>query len=831
MKNFLVILFILISNFNFAQIKGKIVDEKGNSLPFVNIFVENTYNSASSNENGKFELNIRKTGNYVVVFQFLGYKTKKENINIEQFPFELNITLLEENFTLNEVVINKKDNPAIAIIRNAIANRKENSDKTSKYTVDFYSRGLLKLKNLPKKIMGMKIDLDAETASSLDSTGSGTVYLSETVSKLTYRKPSDLKEVIIASKVAGNSKGFSYNTARNTYYNFYDNDIKLNVSLISPIASNAFNYYKYKFESSFFDQNNHLISKIKVIPRRDKEPVFAGYIYIVEDSWAIYAVDLDVKGYRMNNEFIETITLKQNFSYNSKNKIWAKNSQSLNFISGGFGIKYLGNFNYVFSNYDFKDTFEKNTFSKEIVTFEKDSNKKDDNYWATNRPIPLTDEETENYFKKEKLQLRRESKQYQDSVDSNGNKFSLDKILTGYRFKNNFEKYSISYEGLIKANNFNFNTIQGYAINSGFSFKKWNTDEDDGKYSSFKTVFDYGFSEKKLRFFGVFNHRFNSQNYADLTISGGSRVNQFNNSPPISNLINTIATLCFKDNYMKLYNLEFAEIKYSLDVANGINLNSKIEYLQRKPLFNNTDYSYFKRNDVFSSNNPTNEFDFVNAGFNKHNLIKFSTEFKINFGNKYMSRPNEKINIRNRKFPSLYFGFEKTFASSDKKFDFTHINAGVSYDLGLSNKGKIGINFKAGKFLNAANISFIDYKHFNGNQTHIGTSIRYLNVFNFLPYYSNSTNDAYLEFHSEYDDNGYFMNKLPLLNNLKSNLIIGFHSLAVPNRKPYSEVTIGLDNLGFGKLKLFRLDFIRSFQNGIQNNGVIFGCKILNVLE
>lgn len=831
MKKVLFAVILLFSILNFAQIKGKIVDDKGNDLPFVNIFVENTYNSSTSNEKGKYELNIRKTGNYVVIFQYLGYKTKKEIINIEQFPFELNVSLAEENFTLNEVVVNKKDNPAIGIIKNAIANRKENSDKTSKYTADFYSKGLLKLKNLPKRIMGQKIDLDEETASSLDSTGSGTVYLSETISKLKYQKPNDLKEIIIASKVAGNSNGFSYNTARNTYFNFYNNDIKLNVSLISPIASNAFNYYKYKLESSFFDDNNQLINKIKVIPKRDKEPVFEGYIYIVDDSWAIYAVDLEIKGYRMNNEFIERITLKQNFNYNSKSKIWAKNSQSLNFISGAFGIKYLGSFNYVFSNYDFKDSFEKNTFSKEIVTFQKDANKKDNDYWTINRPIPLTDEETENYFKKEKLQIRRESKQYRDSVDAKGNKFSFEKTLTGYRFKNSFEKYSIAYNGIIKPNNFNFNTVQGYSFNTNFDFKKWNTDEDEGKYSSFKTVFDYGLSEKKFRAFGIYNHRFNSQNYADLTISGGTKVNQFNNAPPISTFINTIATLFFKDNYIKLYNLEFAEIKYSQDIANGINLNSKLEYLNRKPLFNTTDYSYFKRDDVFSSNNPTNEFDFLKAGFDKHNLMKFSAEFKINFGNKFMSRPDEKINIRNRKLPTLYIGLEKTFAASDKKYDFTHINSRIVYDLGLSNKGRIGMNLKAGKFFNAKNISFIDYKHFNGNQTHVGTSLRYLNVFNFLPYYSNSTNDSYLEFHSEYDDNGFIMNKLPLLEELKSNLILGFHSLAIPNRKPYSEITIGLDNLGFGKFKIFRLDYIRSFQNGIQNDGVIFGCKILNFLE
>jgi hypothetical protein len=100
-----------------------------------------------------------------------------------------------------------------------------------------------------------------------------------------------------------------------------------------------------------------------------------------------------------------------------------------------------------------------------------------------------------------------------------------------------------------------------------------------------------------------------------------------------------------------------------------------------------------------------------------------------------------------------------------------------------------------------------------------------------MPYYTNSTNDRYFEMHSEYNDTGFIMNKIPLLNLLKSTLNLGFHSLAIPDKKPYSEFTIGLDNLGFGKFKLFRVDYVHSYQSGIQQNGVVFGLKILNVLD
>lgn len=282
---------------------------------------------------------------------------------------------------------------------------------------------------------------------------------------------------------------------------------------------------------------------------------------------------------------------------------------------------------------------------------------------------------------------------------------------------------------------------------------------------------------------------------------------------------------------MKLYNLEFAQINYSQDILNGVNLNAKISYEQRKPLFNTTDYSFFKKNDFYSSNNPQTPNDFDTPTFDEHHLFKTALSARINFGNKYISRPDGRYNFKDEKYPTLFLAFEKAFAASEKKYEFERIGASVQYDLSLGNKGLLGINLRAGKFFNAENIAFIDYRHFNGNQTHIGTNDRYLNVFNLMPYYANSTNDSYLEIHLEHNDTGFIMNKIPLLNLLKSTMNLGFHSLAIPDRKPYSEFTIGLDNLGFGKFKLFRLDYVHSYQGGVQQNGVVFGMKILNVLD
>ncbi len=64
------------------------------------------------------------------------------------------------------------------------------------------------LRNVPEKIMGRDIFIDG-----LDSSRSGIVYLSESVSEVFIQKPDQKKEIMISSKVSGRSQGFSWNSA------------------------------------------------------------------------------------------------------------------------------------------------------------------------------------------------------------------------------------------------------------------------------------------------------------------------------------------------------------------------------------------------------------------------------------------------------------------------------------------------------------------------------------------------------------------------------------------------------------------------------------------
>ena len=811
---------IFFSVLSFSQIKGTVKDVNGNPLPYVNIYIENTYINTTTNELGNYELNYFEKKNVPLIFQYLGYKTEKHVLNITQYPYQFDNVLEEEKFQLNEVVIDQSKNPADEIITKAIASRKKNAARTDKFEADFYSRGIFRAKDIPKKFMGMEI---GDFEGNLDSTRSGIIYQSETVSKIKFEKPDNLKEEIIASKIAGNDNGFSYNTALNTNYDFYENYVDLGINMVSPIANNAFNYYKFKLESSFLDDKNQLINKIKVTPKRDKEPVFEGYIYIVEDSWAIYGIDLDIKGYRMQQPILENMKLTQNFSYNESTKIWAKNIQSLEFSAGIFGMKFTGKFTHVFSNYIFKDAFEKKTFGKEIVTFADNANKKEESFWNEFRPVPLTTEEATNYVKKDSIQTVRKSEIYLDSIDAKGNKFKIHKLITGYTYKKTFKKWSFNYQGMTNLSSLSFNTVQGWNLDSGFSFRKW--DEETGKYTYISSTFNYGFAEDRVRVNGRYYHRFNNKNNAYIAIAGGSSINQFNSNEPISNIVNSVSTLFFKNNFMKLYNKEFAEISYGREVTNGVYVSGKMLYENRHALFNNTDYTFIKNDDAYFSNDPLQPFNYTSTPFEKHHIMKASIGTRVRFGQKYISRPDGKINIQNDDYPILSFNYEKAFGATNNDYHYDLISASVDYNKTIGNKGDFGLRFKAGKFFNAENISFIDYKHFNGNQTHVNLLNNSLNSFNLLPYYSHSTNDAYFETHIEHNFKGYIMNKIPLLNKLQWNLIGGFHQINIPDRKPYQEVTVGFDNIGWGKLRFLRIDYVRSYQNGFQGDGIMFGVK------
>ena len=800
---------------SFAQITGRITDTKQNPLSFVSVYLDKTVAGTISNDNGNYELNIKKTGDYSVVFQFLGYKTIKKSVSIASFPFQLNVILEDEKIILDEISISTKDNPANKIIRSVINSKDKNTDKLANYTASFYSRGLSKIKDAPNKILGQGL---GDFGGGLDSTRSGIIYLSETISEIAYQKrPKKFKEKITASKRSGKDNGVSFNRAEDANFNFYDNNIQFATDLVSPISSNAFVYYRFKLEGTFYDKNGKLINKIKVIPKRKNDRVFNGYIYIVEDDWALYGVDVSVTGAQINIPALDTLTLKQDLNYSEENDSWVLISQSIAFKVDFFGFKVDGKFSYVYSNYNFTPDFTKNTFSNEVLTFAKEATKKDSLYWNDIRPVPLTREEGRDYILKDSIKVVRKSKKYLDSVDVKRNKFNLLSPITGYTYSNSYKKWSVSFNSPLGS--LAYNTVKGWNASTGVRyFKRLN---DKGKWINTGVTLNYGISEKKIRPVFFLTKKWNNLERPRFSISGGITTPQFNNRNPISRLNNTVYSLVRKENYLKIYEQTFGKIEYSQEVTNGFSMSGSLEYANRKPLFINTDYVTVGRNIAFQSNNPLDPTDFT-APFVQHNIASLNISVNIVFDQKYLSYPDRKFAIGNSKYPAVSINYRKNFGASSSEFNSDLFTANVRQFVSLGNFGNFRYNVRSGIFLQQKDIPFMDYLHANGNQVKLAPSNK-MTSFGLLDYYQFSTNGKYAEAHLEQNFKGFLLGKIPLINKLNFHLVTGAKGLFTGERKPYAEYSIGLDNIGVGKWRFLRVDYVKSNFNGTKGDGFLLG--------
>jgi len=816
MNKFFQILFLLITTIVQSQITGIVKDTSGQPLPYVNIFIENTYKGTTSNEDGYFELNISKTGNHTVVFQFLGYKTLQKKLEISQFPHAIDVVLEEENINLNEVVIDAKENPANQIIKAAIAKRQLHLEKLNAYTADFYSKGIIRIVDAPENFMGQDAgDFDG----ALDSTRTGILYLSETMSKIKYLKP-ELFESVTASKVSGNSTGISFNSAMDVDFNLYNNTVNINNDIISPIADYAFNYYKYKLEGEFYDDEGHLIHKINIIPKRENDRVFSGSIYIVEDTWALYGIDIQVKGSQIQVLPADTIRIRQNLTYDKSEDQWLVRAQTIDFDYSFLGFKGDGSFVANYTNYILDPESTDRNNKNEILVFEKDANKKEVEFWNNKRPVPLTTEELKDYIRRDSLETLRSSKTYLDSIDTENNKFKIINLLTGYSFKNSFKKRSFRISGPLEG--VHFNTVQGYNVSLDANFtKRYNN------YKNFVSIdgdLNYSVETKRLRGTLGGRYKFNAINNATAWANFGAKTQQFNRSNPISNLHNDISSLFFENNFMKIYDKQFAEIGYAQEIFNGLRFSSQIAYENRKVLFNTSDEVINPQDNIkYTSNNPLAPNDFGSAPFTNHDLILLDLGIGIRFGEKYMSYPNLKFNISNSDYPQLYFNYSKGFSASVSDYNFDHFNVRLRQNINLKTTGILKYNLSTGTFFENKDLAFTDYKHFNGNLTHVNTKGNYLSSFKNMGYYDFSTSNNYFEYHLEHDFKGYILGKIPWVNTLNLNLVIGAHGIGIKNESPYKEFNIGLGNIGWKKYRFLRVDYVRSYVNGAIDDALMFG--------
>jgi len=787
LKKALLILFLLLSKAfsqEMIEITGKINDINGKPIAFTSVFVRNENNSAMANQNGEYKLSL-SPGQHAIVFRFVGYKQEEITFTVKK-GLIVNAVLEKESYTLNEVRIDgkKHEDPANALIRKVIANRKI-LRSTPSYICDVYTKGVQKLIGAPKKILGQ----DVAQALNLDSNRRGVLYLSETNSKFYYNYP-HVKEVMEASKIAGDTEGFSFNRALDLQINLYDNLLQWkplgNQSYVSPVADNAFDYYNFQLQGSSV-QNGHTIFKIKITPKNRFDPVFSGYIYLVEGDWRLYSVDLMITEEARIN-FVDTLKISQNFIEVGKS-YWLPSDITFKFQGKVMGFKFAGYFTGLYSNYYINPTFPDGFFKDEIMKIPAEVNKRDENYWQQHRPVPLTYEEQINYQIKDSAAVLAQKPKVLDSLERERNKFKpINFLFTGYTLHNYSSRSYWHFNSIYKT--VFYNTVEGWAINLNPLYKK---ELSLRRSIEVSPRIRYGFGSKSLNTKLEINYLRDTLHHESFALNVGSDYLDLNNKGTINLFYNTLTTLFDGNNFLKLYKANFLAFSAQREILDGLMVTGGTEISRRIPLRNISYKPLFdKAANTITSNNPLNPGDDENI-FPVNNSFSVETNISYTYGQRYTTRPDGKI-YENARYPTIKFNYRKGIPNvfnSAVNYDF------ISTDL-FQDKIKTGLfgygsfYLSAGKFIHTKSLFYPDMKHFTGNQTAIYNPL--FPNFHFLDYYAFSTNDKYFEAHYEHNFLGLFLRKIPLIRKLKLEEIIGGAYLTQPMNN-YKEVYFGLQRL------------------------------------
>nr|MBK9650809.1 carboxypeptidase-like regulatory domain-containing protein [Bacteroidota bacterium] len=810
------LLILCITNTTYGfDIKGKITNEKNEPLPYATIIVKGTTIGTIANFDGDYKLQLI-AGKYILLYKYIGYKTFALSVDSLYEDKTINVKLEPEKYTLKEIVVSDGgEDPAMEIMRKAIANRKMYLDEVQSFACDAYIKGIQRMGDYPKKIMGRKVDFGGQ----LDST-TGIIYLSESVSQLNVRKPNDKKEIMISSKVSGRSRAFSFNRAAAMLINFYENNISIEGisqrGFVSPVAGNAMFYYKYKLLGSFIE-NEILVYKIEVQPKREHDPVFRGFIYVQDKSWRLQNIDLTLTK-DAQIQFIDTLQIQQiMMPVNDTARQCMPVTSNFYFSYSFLGFNGNGNFQSSFSNYDIKPEFENNFFNGEVVKVIEGSNKKDDDYWNNTRPTPLTEIEQKDYAKRDSAEVIKNSKAYKDSLDKTDNKFNaIEFVYRGYSHRNRFYKRGYTINSLLEI--LDFNTVAG--LNAGLSVNGYKNFEKRKKLS-YEVQARYALSTKDLLGDVTLNYQFNRHRSAVVGLSFGHNYVQFNERNPISAFVNKWYSLLAERNYMKLYRKNYGEARMQYELYNGIFIDNALVVSQRSALVNNDKSKWIDRADIeFISNNPQN-IRSDEPAFGKHNSIKNTFLLRLRLKQKYYSDP-ENFYVYGSKFPELKIKYVYNNVYDTKSAHLHFLSCMVSDNLSLRLLGKLQWQVEAGKFIDGRPKYFIDYHHFNGNKTLVSNFD--LSDFQLLDYYTSSTNNQYLQAHIENNFGGFFFNKVPLLRKALLNEIIGIHYLYTPETGNSAEMSFGVEKIG-----LLRIAFcMRVFSPHNQAYGFRLGLLLNN---
>jgi hypothetical protein len=748
----------------------------------------------------------------------VGYEKRERTITVASEAVVINFVLKELHATMDEVVVRAGgEDPAYAIIRQAIAKRAAHLEETSVFNCNVYIKGLIRLRQYPKTILGQRVEFDDG-----DTSRNKIIFLSETIARLDVRGRGKQHVDVVSTRVSGQTGGFGL--ASPQLISFYENNVTISRTLnprgfVSPIADNALQFYRYQYEGAFFEDGRQ-INRIRVIPKRTYEPLFSGVINIIEDSWLIHSVDLFLSK-ASQLEILNTVRISQLYAPVSGDN-WMLTSQTIYPEAKQFGFDAYGYFVTHYSDYVTAPATVSRKKDLAFIRYDKESNKRSLAYWDSVRPQPLLEDELRDFRRKDSLETLKQDPAYLDSLDRRQNRITpVGFILNGQFLQRRSRKLTYSYDPLLKS--FGFNTVEGWYMRLGASFTK---DLAGRKAITVTPVLRYGFGNGHLNPYLSVSYRFGKTFVNQVTVSGGKRVFQFNNVNPISAFQNTFQTLFNGFNYLKIYESRFWGVNYTKGAGAGFTFDAGVQFQARSPL-ENTDTSTFwgksSNKENLTPNYPT---EISNQNIPKHEALVATISVQYRPGTRYIELPDRTVNIGSKYplFTLTYARGLRNLFGSDVEFDRWRFS--VQDNINLKLAGELRYTFVAGGFISTAQVELPDYQHFNGNR--VLAASPYLNSFQLAPYYDRSNMDDFFAIaHIEHHFNGALTNKIPLVRRANLRLVAGTNTFFTRSNKYYAEFFFGIDNI----FKIFRIDYAFAFRDGKYfDSGIKLGIKAFRTL-
>ncbi|WP_196890871.1 DUF5686 family protein [Aureivirga marina] len=798
-------LFLFISVFTFAQVKvgGKVVDDKGEPIPFASVVFKNSIIGTVSNDDGTFYLEADKTYKQIEV-SFIGFETK--TINVKPRDLNLKIVLKEENAVLDEIVIysgktKKKGNPAVEILKKIWAKKRSNGIYLyDQYQYDKYEKIEFDLNNIDsaykerKLFNGIEFVFDYVDTSSITGKPYLPIFINESVYK-TYGD-NDLKKTR-DDLVANTNSGFQSNQSviafvKDLYadYNIYNNYIKIfDKSFVSPLSRTGVNNYNYILADSAFIEDKWCYN-IVYYPRRKGELTFKGDFWVNDTTFAVKEINMQATK-SANINWVKDIYIEQAFEVLSDSVFLLKRDHMFSDFSFSKKEKSKGLYGKrttLYTNYEFDQKKDASFYKEETDVYNPDIYNKSSEYWSKNRPEKLSKDEKGIYSMLDTLSVTPKFKRITDVISILGSgyiefgKFDYGPIFSTFG-KNDVEGIRIRVGGRTY--------LGGNEPWRAQFYTAYGTKDNQFKYGvSFKYMVD----RKSRLTFGVGTRRDVEQTGVSLTTTNDVLGRSFASSAFFAsgpsnqltsvNLTNLFASIEPKKNLEFKFGGSYRTLK-SADPS-GFNLD------------------YFDK-----------------AGNIKSNLTQFEVDgmIKVTPGRKTIGYGVERNEV-NDNYPTIFLRYSKGLKGViDSDFEYDKLQFYYKQPFQIGGFGRLFSTIEVGKTFGTVPLSILNVVP--GNQSYFIID----DTYGLLDYYEFVT-DTYASLHLEHNFNGRLFSRLPLLRDLNLREIVGVkavwgelsqENIDINNTAPlthpieykpptdvYMEASAGVGNI----FKVFRLDFI-----------------------